>query len=128
MPASTSLPSLLPELLQLSLKLSPLLCPWPLESPLSEYFGLAFGSCVTAGGYAIGAVSGGSLNPAVFLGIGISGTIAGGAVINCVIYSIFEIIGGLIAAGVFMATHPSEYSKAGSADETAPVTAEETAA
>ena len=32
------------------------------ESPLSEYFGLAIGSGVTAGGYAIGAVSGGSLS------------------------------------------------------------------
>jgi len=100
------------------------------ETPLSEYFGLAIGSCVTAGGYAIGAVSGGSLNPAVSFGIGISGTLAGGAVVNCLIYSIFEIIGGLIAAGVFMATHPSEYSKgAGSAEETAAVAeAESTAA
>jgi len=100
------------------------------ETPLSEYFGLAIGSCVTAGGYAIGAVSGGSLNPAVSFGIGISGTLAGGAVVNCLIYSVFEIIGGLIAAGVFMATHPSEYSKgAGSAEETAAVAeAESTAA
>jgi len=95
------------------------------ESPLSEYFGLAIGSCVTAGGYAIGAVSGGSLNPAVSFGIGVSGTLAGGAIVNCVIYSIFEIIGGLIAAGVFMATHPSEYSKGG---ESAPLAADETAA
>merc|ERR1719321_1589406 len=30
-----------------------------------DMFGLAIGSCVTVGGYAIGAVSGGSLNPAV---------------------------------------------------------------
>jgi len=95
------------------------------ESPLSEYFGLAIGSCVTAGGYAIGAVSGGSLNPAVSFGIGVSGTLAGGAIVNCVIYSIFEIIGGCIAAGVFMATHPSEYSKGG---ESAPLAADETAA
>jgi len=95
------------------------------KSPLSEYFGLAIGSCVTAGGYAIGAVSGGSLNPAVSFGIGVSGTLAGGAVVNCVIYSIFEIIGGCLAAGVFMATHPSEYSKGeGSAEETAPIDAE----
>merc|ERR1719223_191897 len=93
------------------------------ESPLSEYFGLAIGSCVTAGGYAIGAVSGGSLNPAVSFGIGVSGTLAGGAVVNCVIYSIFELIG----AGVFKATHPSEYSK-GSAEEAAPVTADEPSA
>jgi len=96
------------------------------QSPLSEYFGLAIGSCVTAGGYAIGAVSGGSLNPAVSFGIGVSGTLAGGAVINCVIYSVFEIIGGCIAAGVFMATHPSEYSK-GSAEEQ-PIAGEETTA
>jgi len=99
------------------------------QSPLSEYFGLAIGSCVTAGGYAIGAVSGGSLNPAVSFGIGVTGTMAGGAIVNCVIYSIFEIIGGLIAAGVFMATHPSEYSKGAASDEeTAPVTADEPSA
>jgi aquaporin Z len=91
------------------------------QSPLSEYFGLAIGSCVTAGGYAIGAVSGGSLNPAVSFGIGVSGTLAGGAVVNCVIYSIFEIIGGCIAAGVFMATHPSEYGKGGAAEESEPI-------
>jgi len=98
------------------------------ESPLSEYFGLAIGSCVTAGGYAIGAVSGGSLNPAVSFGIGISGISAGGAVINCVIYSIFEIIGGLLAAGVFMATHPSEFAKGAAAGaESAPIGEEKTA-
>jgi aquaporin Z len=33
------------------------------------FFGFIIGSCVTAGGYAIGAVSGGSLNPAVSFGI-----------------------------------------------------------
>jgi len=97
------------------------------EQPLSEYFGLAIGSCVTAGGYAIGAVSGGSLNPAVSFGISSSHAIFGGGsgvFMNCLIYSIFEIIGGCIAAGVFMATHPSEYSKGAHADEVeAPVEA-----
>merc|ERR1719272_916293 len=39
------------------------------KNSLSQYFGLAIGSCVTVGGYAIGAVSGGSLNPAVSFGI-----------------------------------------------------------
>jgi aquaporin Z len=90
------------------------------KTPLSEYFGLAIGSCVTAGGYAIGAVSGGSLNPAVSCGIGISGAVlANGAIVNCLIYSVFEIIGGAIAAGVFMATHPSEYATADKGDEAA---------
>jgi len=88
------------------------------ESPLSEYFGLAIGSCVTAGGYAIGAVSGGSLNPAVSFGISASHAAFGGGsalFVNCIFYTIFEIIGGAIAAGVFMATHPSEFSKAAEA-------------
>jgi len=92
------------------------------QSPLSEYFGLAIGSCVTAGGYAIGAVSGGSLNPAVSFGISASHAAfggGGGVFMNCLIYSVFEIIGGCIAAGVFMATHPSEYSKGGASEEEA---------
>jgi len=79
------------------------------ESPLSEYFGLAIGSCVTAGGYAIGAVSGGSLNPAVSWAISFSHVLGGGHFWHCLVYSVFEIIGGCLAAGVFMATHRSEY-------------------
>merc|ERR1711920_331752 len=35
----------------------------------SEMFGLAIGSCITAGGFAIGGISGGSLNPAVTTGV-----------------------------------------------------------
>jgi len=77
------------------------------KSPLSEYFGLAIGSCVTAGGYAIGAISGGSLNPAVSFGIAVSG----GTPLNAVYYSVFEIIGGVLAAGIFMSTHATEYDK-----------------
>lgn len=81
------------------------------KNALSEYFGLAIGSCVTAGGYAIGAISGGSLNPAVSFGIGVSGAaLAKGSWVNMVVYTVLEIIGGAIAAGVFRATHPSEYA------------------
>jgi aquaporin Z len=74
---------------------------------LTEYFGLAIGSCVTAGGYAIGAISGGSLNPAVSFGIAVSG----GTPLNAVYYSVFEIVGGVLAAGIFMSTHATEYMK-----------------
>merc|ERR1711871_840180 len=74
------------------------------QSPLSEYFGLAIGSCVTAGGYAIGAVSGGSLNPAVSFGIAVSHAANGGSLTNAALYSVFEIIGACIAAGLFMTT------------------------
>jgi len=79
------------------------------ESPLSEYFGLAIGSCVIAGGYAIGAVSGGSLNPAVSFGISSAHALGGGKFVNCIAYTLFELIGGALAAGVFKATHVQEY-------------------
>merc|ERR1719185_97 len=84
------------------------------ESPLSQYFGLAIGSCVTAGGLAIGNVSGGSLNPAVSAGISAARIIGGGHFYNCLIYSAAEIAGAAVAAGVFMVTHPSEYAKGSS--------------
>lgn len=80
------------------------------KSPLSEYFGLAIGACVIAGGYAIGAVSGGSLNPAVSWGISSSHILGGGHFWHCLVYSAFEIIGGVLAAGVFKVTHAHEYS------------------
>jgi len=50
------------------------------ESPLSQFFGFAIGSCVTVGGFAIGAVSGGALNPAVALGATIVDIAHGGNV------------------------------------------------
>jgi len=81
------------------------------KTPLSQYFGLAIGSCVTVGGIAIGNVSGGSLNPAVSTGISAARIIGGGHFYNCLIYSAAEIAGAALAAGVFRVTHPSEYAK-----------------
>merc|ERR1719271_1392106 len=79
------------------------------RNPLSEYFGFAIGMCVTVGGYAIGKVSGGSLNPAVSIGISTSHIIGGGGFWPCLIYSAVELAAGAAAAGVFKATQPSEY-------------------
>merc|ERR1719393_1107329 len=79
-----------------------------IEKVLTEYFGLAIASCVTTGGYAIGAVSGGSLNPAVSVGISSAQIINGGLFYNCLVYSLFEFVGAAAAAGVFHVTHPSE--------------------
>jgi len=87
------------------------LCVATVKEPSKDMFGLAIASCVTAGGYAIGAVSGGSLNPAVSFGISSAQIINGGLFYNCLIYSLFEFIGAGLAAGVFMVTHPSEYAK-----------------
>jgi aquaporin Z len=82
------------------------------KTPASkDMFGLAIASCVTAGGYAIGAVSGGSLNPAVSFGISSSNIINHGLFYNCLIYSAYEFIGAGLAAGVFRATHPGEFLK-----------------
>merc|ERR1719236_449492 len=79
------------------------------NSPLTQYFGLAIGSCVTAGGYAIGAISGGSLNPAVSIGISSSMILNGGIFYKCLIYSVLELVGAALAAGCFMVVRPSEY-------------------
>lgn len=65
-------------------------------------FGLAIGACVTVGGNAIGAISGGSLNPAVSLGIVVAN---GGNFVACLCYAFFELIGAGLAATVFATTH-----------------------
>merc|ERR1711865_1180722 len=79
------------------------------KNSLSEYFGFAIGMCVTVGGCAIGKVSGGSLNPAVSIGISSSHILGGGGFWPCLIYTLVELIAGGAAAGVFMLTQPSEY-------------------
>lgn len=79
------------------------------KSSLSEYFGFAIGMCVTVGGCAIGKVSGGSLNPAVSIGISSSHIIGGGNFWPCLVYTLVELVAGGIAAGAFMVTQPSEY-------------------
>lgn len=71
------------------------------KTKTDNFFPLAIGSCVTVGGCAIGAISGGSLNPAVSFGI----ASMSGSLVNAVAYSVFEFIGAGVAAGLVMATH-----------------------
>jgi aquaporin Z len=71
------------------------------KTKTEHFFPLAIGSCVTVGGNAIGAISGGSLNPAVSFGI----ASVSGSLTNAVAYSLFEFIGAGVAAGIVMATH-----------------------
>jgi len=82
------------------------------NNSLSQFFGFAIGMCVTVGGCAIGKISGGSLNPAVSIGISGSHIMGGGGFYPCLIYSFVECAAGAAAAGVFKVTQPSEYEKA----------------
>lgn len=76
-------------------------------------FALAIGSCVTAGGFAIGGISGGALNPAVALGITVAGvpssSFAMEGLKNFGLWLAVELVGALLAAGVFRLTYPKEY-------------------
>jgi len=80
----------------------------------SFYFALCIGSCVTVGGFAIGAVSGGELNPAVSTGIATASSMfkPGGVstpFANLVKLGLYELTGGLLGAVAFQATHAKEY-------------------
>jgi len=85
------------------------------NNPGKDIFGLAIGMCVTVGGFAIGSVSGGSLNPAVSVGIDTAHAIAAHASWNnCIGYLVFELIGAACAAGLFYITHQKkEYGDSG---------------
>lgn len=79
--------------------------------PAPEFIGFIIGSCVTVGGFAIGKVSGGSMNPAVSFGIAAANVMNGGFFVRALLYSAFELFGAAIAAALFVATHPDEYAK-----------------
>jgi len=81
------------------------------KGKLNDFVGLIVGSCVTVGGYAIGSVSGGSLNPAVSLAIDATHLSAHGMFSNCLWYTLAEAAGAALAAGVFFVTHKTEYTK-----------------
>jgi len=78
----------------------------------TEMFGLAIGSCVTVGGFAVGNISGGALNPAVSFGIAAAQILNGGAFYKALIYTVFELLGGLAAAGVYKVTHEQDPEEA----------------
>jgi len=89
-------------------------CVKGITSPVSRnnYFGLAIAGAVVGGGFAAGNVSGGCLNPAVSLGIGISNMTIDGAAKSIYIlgYCMAELCGGLGAALLFFSSHVREYT------------------
>mmetsp|Transcript_84739 Transcript_84739/g.235937 ORF Transcript_84739/g.235937 Transcript_84739/m.235937 type:complete len:86 (-) Transcript_84739:116-373(-) len=75
-------------------------------------FGLAIGSCITCGVNAIGAVSGGALNPAVAVGIATGHRFADGSLCAALTFGFVELLAALAAAGAFGITHAVELDKA----------------
>merc|ERR1719326_1015683 len=74
----------------------------------NEYFGLAIGFVIVAGGYAGGFISCGAFNPAVALGVDVGS--AGQGVYWSLIYFCYEFIGAALAAGVHQFLGKGEYS------------------
>merc|ERR1719506_1603274 len=64
----------------------------------NEYFGLAIGFVIVAGGYGAGFISKGAFNPAVALGVDVGS--AGQGVYWCFPYFAFELAGAALAASV----------------------------
>jgi len=85
----------------------------------TSMFGLAIGSCVTVGGFAIGGVSGGSLNPAVSFGIAAVWAPHGGKFYEALLYTAFEFVGACTAAGILTVTHASNSKETGESDHLA---------
>lgn len=81
------------------------------KEPSKDMFGLAIGMCVVVGGFAIGGISGGSLNPAVSFGLDATHGARWGHFGNCAVYALAEVIGAVFAALLFLQTHVKEHEK-----------------
>jgi aquaporin Z len=72
-----------------------------------QFYGLAIGFVVVAGGYGAGSISGGAFNPAVALGLDVSS--AGVGFGWGFAYTGYEIIGSALAAGLFRVVRPDDF-------------------
>jgi len=66
----------------------------------SEYFPIAIGFVVVAGGYAAGGISGGAFNPAVAFGLDVASAHLGFK--YCLVYTLFEFVGAALAVAAHM--------------------------
>ena len=64
----------------------------------NEFFPIAIGFVVVAGGYAAGGISGGAFNPAVAFGLDVASAHLG--VKYCFVYTGFELLGAALAVAV----------------------------
>lgn len=75
----------------------------------NSFYGLAIGSVVVVGAFAVGPVSGGGFNPAVALGLSVSGQFDWG---NLWLYILAPLVGGAIAALAFRILNSHDLAKA----------------
>merc|ERR1719238_1097622 len=73
----------------------------------NQFYGLAIGFVVVAGGYGAGHISGGCFNPAVAFGIDVSSAKLGFG--WCLAYAGFELVGALLAAVLFRVCRPGDF-------------------
>jgi aquaporin Z len=75
------------------------------DQPNNQFYGLAVGFTVAAGAFAVGAISGGSFNPAVSLGAASGGLFAWSTLW---IYLVVELAAGVLAGLGFRALNPGD--------------------
>merc|ERR1719224_349458 len=75
----------------------------------NQFFGLAIGFTVIAGGYGAGHISGGCFNPAIALAIDVSSAAIGFG--YCLPYVVFEFAGAFLAVTLFHVCRPEERKK-----------------
>lgn len=83
----------------------------------NSYFGLAIGTSVTTGAYALGGLDQGSLNPAVTFGMNLANYAKEGAAMNpsaaaWFLFLAMPMVGGLLAAAIFRGTRGNEWNVA----------------
>jgi aquaporin Z len=83
------------------------------RKPAEDFIGFIIGMTVTAGGFAIGSVSGGCLNPAVSIGIAAAHIMGGGFFFKALFYTAFQLVGGVIAAALFLIIYKSPPTREG---------------
>lgn len=71
----------------------------------NSFYGWAIGFTVATGALTVGGITGGAFNPAVAIGGSFMNIFAWG---NLWIYLVAELVGGLVAAAVFVLVHPDE--------------------
>jgi aquaporin Z len=73
----------------------------------NQFYGLAIGFVIVAGGYAVGTVSGAAFNPAVAFGVDVASASQGFG--YSVIYTLFQFVGAGIAAALFRLVRAEDF-------------------